>query len=161
MKLFPRAAVAVAILAFFALAPAGLAQKPALTLESVKVEPASPGPDTLCSLSVTVRNSGSRRASALELSVKVNGKELPVYKDRLFLNAVEPGATREVRLLKLWSTEAGRPAPADGKLKVEVTLAGAAWMDREIKDGAEVWTLAGPAEGLPVTKSVTLRMSKK
>ncbi|HKI00660.1 MAG TPA: CARDB domain-containing protein [Thermoanaerobaculia bacterium] len=163
MKLFPRAATALALLAVVFLAPAGLAQgaKSALTLESVKVEPASPGPDTLCALSVTVRNAGSRRASALEFSVKVNGQELPAYKDRLYLNAVEPGATREIRLLKLWSTEAGRPAPADGRLKVEVTLARALWMDREIKDGAEVWTPAGSAEGLPVTKSITLPMGKK
>jgi hypothetical protein len=171
MKLFPRlfplslprSAATLALLAFCALAPAGLAQgaKSALTLESVKVEPASPRPDTLCALSVTVRNSGSRRASALEFSVKVNGQELPAYKDRLYLSAVEPGATREIRLLKLWSTEAGRPAPADGKLKVEVTLARASWMDREVKDGAEVWTPTGSAEGLPVTKSVTVPMAKK
>ncbi len=134
--------------------------KPALTLESVKVDPAAPGPDTLCHLSVTLRNAGSRRASALEFTVKVNGKELPAYKDRTYLQPVEPGATREVRLFNFWSTEPGRPAPANGKLQVEVTLARASWMDKETKDGAEVWTPAGPAEGLPVTKSLTLAMKK-
>ncbi len=166
MRLFPTRS-ALTLLAVFALgliflraaAPAQEA-KPALILESIKVDPASPGPDTLCRLSVTLRNAGSRRASALELQVKINGKELPAYKDRIYLQPVEPGATREIRLFNFWSTEPSRPAPAGGKLQVEVTLVRASWMDKETKDGAEVWTLAGPAEGLPVTKSLTLAMKK-
>jgi hypothetical protein len=112
-------------------------------------------------LSVTVKNSGGRPASALELAVKLNGRDLPAYKNRLYLKAVEPGAAREIRLFNFWSTEAGRPAPADGKLTLEVTLARAAWMQRETKDGAETWTAAGPVEGLPLTKTVTLQMGKK
>jgi len=134
--------------------------KPALSIESVKVEPASPRPDTLCRLSITLKNAGEQRASALEMTVKINGRELPVYKKRLYLTAVEPGATREVRLLNFWSTETGRPAPADGKLEVEVTLSRASWMQKTTRDGAEVWTLKGDAPGLPVTRSVTLTMTK-
>jgi hypothetical protein len=151
------------LLAALALAATLSAQEkqPALSLESVRVEPASPGPDTLCRLSVTIKNSGDRPASALELAVKLNGRELPAYKNRLYLKAVEPGATREIRLFNVWSTEAGRPAPADGKLTLEVTLSRAAWMQRETKDGAEVWTAAGPVEGLPVTKSLTVTLGKK
>ncbi len=164
MRLFPTRS-ALPLLTVFALVCLGSpvpAQnaKPSLALESVKVDPASPGPDTLCHLSVTLRNTGSRRASALEFQVKVNGKELPAYKDRIYLQPVEPGATREVRLFNFWSTEPSRPSPAGGKLQVEVTLARASWMDKETKDGAEVWTPAGPAEGLPVTKSVTVTMKK-
>ncbi len=151
------------LLAILALAGPLPAQEkaPSLILESVRVEPASPGPDTLCHLSVTVKNSGDRPASALELAVKLNGRELPAYKGRLYLKPVEPGAAREIRLFNFWSTETGRPAPADGKLTLEVTLARAAWMQRETKDGAEVWTAAGPVEGLPLTKAVILQMSKK
>lgn len=162
MRLFPTR-TAVLALALLALAPLAWAQgaKPALTLEAVKVDPVSPGPDTLCHLSVTLRNAGSKRASALEFVVKVNGRELPAYKDRLYLEPVEPGATREVRLFNFWSTEPGRPAPVDGKLQVEVTLARASWMDRSEQNGAETWTPAGPAEGLPVSRSVTLSMGKK
>jgi hypothetical protein len=161
-QLFPRWA-ALILLAALILASAIHAQeaKPALTLEAVKVDPASPGPDTLCHLSVTLRNAGSRRASALEFAVKVNGQELPAYKDRLYLEPVEPGATREVRLFNFWSTEPGRPAPANGKLQVEVTLARASWMDKTAQNEAEVWTPTGPVEGLPVTKSVTLSTGKK
>ncbi|HEY7215726.1 MAG TPA: hypothetical protein VIC28_13930 [Thermoanaerobaculia bacterium] len=154
-----RAAVLV-VLALAAPLPAQ-EKSPPLILESVRVEPASPGPDTLCRLSVTVKNSGGRPASALELAVKLNGRDLPAYKNRLYLKAVEPGAAREIRLFNFWSTEAGRPAPADGKLTLEVTLARAAWMQRETKDGAETWTAAGPVEGLPLTKTVTLQMGKK
>jgi hypothetical protein len=140
----------------------GLAQekKPALTLESVQVEPAAPGPDTLCHLRVTLRNAGERPASELEFVVKLNGRELPAYKNRLYLKAVDPGAAREIRLFNFWSTETGRPAPADGKLALEVTLARAAWMHKETKDGAEVWSAAGPVEGLPVSKTVVLKMGK-
>jgi len=134
--------------------------KPALSIESVKVEPASPRPDTLCRLSIMLKNAGEQRASALEMTVKINGRELPAYKKRLYLTAVEPGATREVRLFNFWSTEAGRPAPADGKLEVEVTLSRAAWMQKTARDGAEVWTPKGDAPGLPVTRSVTLTMAK-
>jgi hypothetical protein len=136
------------------------APKPSLTLEAVKVEPASPRPDTLCHLAVTLKNAGTQRASSLEFVVKVNGQELPAYKKRLYLVPVEPGATRELRLFNFWSTETGRPAPANGKLSVEVTLARASWVQKGARDGAEVWTPAGEIPGLPVTKSVTLTMAK-
>jgi hypothetical protein len=135
-------------------------EKPALTLQAIQVEPASPAPDTLCHLTVTLRNSGERPASALEMAVKVGGRELPAYRDRVFLTPVEPGATRQVRLFNFWSTETGRPAPGDGKLTVEVTLAKASWMQRETKDGATVWTPASPVPGLPTSKSVTLPLAK-
>ncbi|HSG39363.1 MAG TPA: CARDB domain-containing protein, partial [Thermoanaerobaculia bacterium] len=87
-------------------------KKTALVLEKVTVEPASPGADTLCRLSVTLRNTGDRQASALEFAVKVNGREVRAYKERLFLQPVEPGAKREIRLLSFWSNESGRPLPA-------------------------------------------------
>ncbi len=158
----PSTRAALLFLVFFTVVSAATAQeaKPAVTLEAVKVDPASPGPDTLCKLTVTLRNTGTQPASALEFTVKVNGQELAAYKSRTFLKPVEPGATREIALLNFWSTEPGRPAPAGGTLAVDVTLAKAAWMNRETKDGAEVWTPAGPAEGLPVTKSVTVNMKK-
>ena len=152
--------------AFLVLAPALAAQaqeakKPApLVLEAVKVEPASPGAETLCRLSVTLRNSGERQASAMEFTVKVNGKEVPAYKSRLYLEPIAPGATREIRLLNFWSTEAGRPLPADGKLALEVTLARASWMGREARDGAEVWTPLGAADGLPLTHSLSFNLGR-
>ncbi|HEX6902965.1 MAG TPA: CARDB domain-containing protein [Thermoanaerobaculia bacterium] len=159
LRLLPLAALVLALASALA-AQAQEAKKPAvLVLESVKVEPASPKAETLCRLSVTLRNSGERQASAMEFTVKVNGKEVPAYKSRLFLEPIAPGATREIRLLSFWSTEAGRPLPADGKLALEVTLARASWMGKEAKDGAEVWTPLGVADGLPLTRSLSFNLA--
>jgi hypothetical protein len=160
-----RLALAAACLALLlgsaAAASAQGAKKQALVLENVKVEPASPGADTLCRLSVTVRNTGDRQASAMEFAVKVNGREVRAYKNRLFLQPIEPGATREIRLLNFWSNESGRPLPADGKLGVEVTLARASWMGKEARNGADVWTPLGLADGLPFTQRLSLNMMGK
>ena len=136
------------------------APRPPLTLEGVKVEPAAPRPDTLCHLTVTLKNAGAQAASSLEFVVKVNGQELAAYQKRLYLVPVAPGATRELRLFNFWSTETGRPAPADRRLKVEVTLARASWARKAARDGAEVWTATGEIPGLPLTRSVTLPMAK-
>jgi hypothetical protein len=133
---------------------------PGLSLEAVKVDPASPGPDTLCRLAVTLKSSGAKTASALGFRVKIDGRELPVYRNELFFRPVAPGASTEVRLHNFWSNETGRPFPVSGKMTVEVTLAEAQWMDVKTENGAEVWTPTGPVEGLPVSKSVTLTLQK-
>src|SRR5262245_44866348 len=97
---------------------AAQAADPGLTLEAVKVDPASPGPDTLCRLSVTLKSSGAKTASALGFRVKVDGHELPVYRNELFFRPVAPGATAEVKLHNFWSNETGRPFPAGGRMTV-------------------------------------------
>ena len=148
------------ILLLFLVLSGAKSPDPALTLESVKVDPASPGPDTLCRLSVTLHSSGAKTASALAFRVKVDGRELPVYRNELFFRPVAAGAAAEVRLHNFWSNETGRPFPTSGKMTVEVTLAEAKWMDVKTENGAEVWTAAGPIEGLPVSKSVTLSLKK-
>ena len=136
---------------------------PGLTLEAVKVDPASPGPDKLCKLSVTIRNAGAKTASALGFRVKVDGRELAVYGNELFFRPVpagSPTAVTEVKLHNFWSSETGRPFPTGGRMTVEVTLVEARWMDVKTENGAEVWTPAGAVEGLPVSKSVTLTLAK-
>ena len=160
MRSSPKRLLPLILLFLTAAAAPAEAPKPALTLEAVKVEPAAPRPDTLCRLTVTLRNAGEQRASNLEFQVKVNGQELAAYKKRLYLTPVEPGATREVRLFNFWSTETGRPAPADGKLKIEVTLARASWVGKAARDGAEVWTPAGEVPGLPASRALNVTMAK-
>jgi hypothetical protein len=154
----------ILLLPFLLLLTAGAkSPDPGLTLEAVKVDPASPGPDTLCRLSVTLRSSGPKTASALAFRVKVDGRELPVYKNELFFRPIAAGAAgaaAEVRLHNFWSNETGRPFPTNGRMTVEVTLAEAQWMDMKTENGAEVWTAAGPVAGLPVSKSVTLTLKK-
>ena len=126
-----------------------------LTLATVTVTPPNPGPDTLCQLRVEVKNGGDRIASQLAFAVKVNGQELPVYKNQLFMQRLDPGKASTVRLYNFWTTETGRAAPADGKYRVEVTLASAQWYTVATKDAVEEWTPQGAVPGLPVTATAT------
>jgi len=130
--------------------------KPLLTVESVEILPASPGPDTLCQLRAKVRNSGTHKASALAFAVRVNGETLAVYKYQIYLQQIDPGSTVEVRLFNFWTTETGRPVAKDGKLRVEVTLAEARWVEVRSEGGAEVVTPVGTVPGLPVSASLTV-----
>jgi hypothetical protein len=148
-----------------------------LTIEAVRIEPAAPAADTLCRLAVTLKNAGEKAASRLELRVKVNGAELPAYRKLVHLARVPPGGTLDLPLFNFWSTQTGRPAPADGKLTVEVSLAGAAWVQSESANGVETWKPAVPAHapadspadamaksavaGLPVAKTLTLTLTAK
>lgn len=172
----PRTLAPALLLAALALAGAGLgpAAGPALaqaggaasakpspvTLEAIDVRPPAPGPDTLCQLRVRVKNGGSRKVSALGFEVKLNGQALPVYKTQLYLQTVAPGETGEVRLFNFWTTESGRPAPADGKLKVEVALKEAQWVEVKTEGGAEIWKPVGPVEGLPNVIAKTLELGR-
>lgn len=144
------------------------AERPQLAIDSVIVrgpaEGKAPGADALARLSVRIANRGERIASALVFTVEVEEQELPVYRNQVFLKPIPPGETVEVALYNFWTGETGRPAPADGKLDVEVTLREARWMNRTIeKEGeseVEVWSPIGPVEALPVTASTTITLSK-
>jgi hypothetical protein len=168
LSLFKPRFIATATLALTVMAatPSARAQEaekpaaPSLSVEEVIVTPAAPGVDTLCKLSVKLRNGGEQTASLLAFQVAVNGQELPVYDTELFALPLDPGAVTEVPLFNFWTTETGRPAPADGKLTVEVRLTEAQWVKIEMEDEVEVWTPVGPVEGLPAAKSVTLKMKK-
>lgn len=140
--------------------PAVAQETPSITVEAVTVEPASPGPDTLCKLTVKLANGGDRTASQLDFKVKINGQELPVYRNQLFMFPVPAGETVDIPLYNFWSTETSRPAPSGGKLDIEVTLAEAQWTEIKIEEDVEVWRPLGPVEGLPVAKTLTLSMSK-
>jgi hypothetical protein len=132
-----------------------------LTIESIQVEPMKPGADTLCRLRVDLRNQGSEIASQLDFSVRINGQELAVYTNQLFMYPIPADATEEVQLYNFWSTETSRAMPKDGKLQIEVTLKAARWMEiKDDEEGVEVWTPLGDVEGLPVSQSVTLTMTR-
>lgn len=133
---------------------------PAVVIEEVVVEPAAPGPDTLCRLTVKLKNSGSKIASLFAFTVEIDGHELPVYAKEIFAFPVDPGAAADLRLFNFWSTETGRPAPAGGQLTVAVRLEEARWMEITSEEEVEVWTPAGAVEGLPSAASVTLKMKK-
>jgi hypothetical protein len=150
-----------------ALAPGSIAQEteaaatPVLSIDEVIVEPGNPGADTLCKLRVKLGNKGSETASQLAFKVTLNGQDLGVYGNQLFMFPVEPGADNELKLYNFWTTETSRSMPKDGKLEVEVTLTEARWMKiADDEEGVEVWSPLGDVEGLPVSKSVTLEMKK-
>jgi hypothetical protein len=128
-----------------------------LSLASLTVQPAAPTADTLCRLRVEIQNSGTQPASHLVFRVRVAGKDLRVYDKLVTLQTLPVGAKTEVRLYNFWSSETGRPYPADGDLTVEVSLLEARWVRVESKDGEEVITPVGPVGGLPISRSITLR----
>lgn len=136
------------------------ASAPQVTLEAVSVEPTAPGADTLCKLQVTLQNNGTEVASQLDFKVTINGQELPVYRNQLFMYPVQPQQSAQIQLYNFWSTETSRPMPADGKLTVEVSLTAAQWMKIAMEDEVEVWEPLGPIDGLPSSQSVTLTMQR-
>lgn len=143
--------------------PEAEAPKPLVTLEGVRVEgpPTGevPGPETLVRLTVEIANRGEEIASALVFTVTVAGQELPVYENQVFLKAIPPGGTTALPLYNFWTGETGRPAPADGKLPVEVTLTEARWMEvSEDEEGVEVWKPLGDVESLPVSASTVVQL---
>lgn len=145
--------------------PEAEAPEPLLSLEAVTVEgPPTGAPlglESLARLTVSIANRGEEIASSLVFTVTVAGRELPVYRNQVFLKAIPPGGTTELALYNFWTGETGRPAPADGKLPVEVTLTEARWTEvSEDDDGVEVWTPLGPVVGLPVSASTVVTLKK-
>ena len=133
---------------------------PEVTIETILVEPAKPAADTLCRLSVELKNNGDQVASQLGFKVVINGAEIPVYSNQLFMFPLPPGESTELALYNFWSTETSRPMPKDGKLKLEVTLLEAQRTKIEMVEGVETWTPLGEVPGLPAGASLTLEMAR-
>ncbi len=134
--------------------------KSALTIDKPVVTPEKPGVDTLCQLRVTLHNSGKQNAAALAFEVKINGDALIVYGNQVYMQAIPPGGSAEVRLYNFWTTETQRKAPKDGILKLEVKLLEASWMTIEDdEEGVEVWTPQGAIEGLPISSKLDIPLA--
>ena len=138
------------------------AEGPEVVLAGIEITPAVPGPDTLCRLVATVRNGGDRAVYSFGFDVELNGSALPVYEKQLFLQVIEAGESDEVALYNFWTSETGRPAPADGRLEVVVRLREARWVEvsevEEDGETVEVWTPVGEVAGLPQVASRTLEL---
>lgn len=146
------------LLALFALCcalPVG-ADEPPLGLETIQVEPPSPGEEELCRLSVEIHNRGERAASRFAFAVEIDGQPQPPYRGRLFLHPVAPGERTRLPLFRFWSTETSRPVPEDGRVTVVVRLLEAQWV--EIDDGTEV--PVGEVPGLPLERSLTFELRR-
>ena len=85
-----------------------------------------------------------------------------MYEKQLFLQVIDAGESEEVALFNFWTSETGRPAPADGKLDVLGRLREARWVEvsevEEDGEMVEVWTPLGDVPGLPQTVSMTLNL---
>ncbi len=131
-------------------------------LVGIRVTPPSPSRETLCRLVATVENRGDQPVYSFGFDVELNGQPLRVYERQLFLQVIEPGDSDEVALYNFWTSETGRPAPADGLLEVAVRLREARWVQVSIveEDGesVEVWTPVGDVDGLPQTVRRTLEL---
>ena len=147
-------AAALAISSAFAQPPA-----PKLVLEAAEVTPRSASADALCQLRARIKNAGQSVAAAFVFAVKINGQEIPVYRNHVFMDPIKPGETRSLRLYGFWTSETGRQLPADGDTIVELSLLEARWMKAE-KDaeGTIVWSDLGAVEDLPQTARETLEL---
>ncbi len=137
------------------------AAKAPISIDAVKVSPDAPGTETLCRLKITLHNLGDRPMSAFGFDVTVAGHPLPVYDNQLFLKSLGAGETLDLDLYNFWTSETGRPAPADGKMTVEVSLREARWLKTGEEKGVEVWTLEEPVAGLPVSAKTVVTLKKK
>jgi len=127
-----------------------------LKLVAVTVQPANPGPDTVCKVQVRIRNGGKAPASDLSFRVTVNGQRLASYVNHNFGVPLAAGKDTDVPLFNFWSSEAGRLYPPDGRLVVEVRLIGGRWFADSV---AKLST--GDVAPLPPPFSVTLVRGQK
>ena len=149
-----------ALLGSLFVAPATAQQAaPGLALEAAEVTPAKASADALCQLRARIKNGGTRVATAFVFALKLDGKEIAVYRNHVFMDPIDPGETRSIKLYGFWTSETGRPLPTSGDLTVELTLQEARWMKME-KDaeGARVWQDLGAVEGLPLTTRGTVEI---
>lgn len=154
--------MAASVLGLLPVASSSAADEREVVLAGFEVTPAKPGPDTLCRLVATIDNKGSRAVYSFGFDVELDGRALPVYEQQLFLQVIEPGESAEVALYNFWTSEQGRPAPVDGKLKVVVRLREARWVEvtevEEDGETVEVWTPVGDVAGLPQAASRMLEL---
>jgi len=140
---------------------AGERTAPDLVLEAAEVTPRTAAADVLCQLRARIRNAGTQVASAFVFAVELDGHEVAVYRNHVFMDPIEPGETRSLRLYGFWTNETGRALPASGGLSVELTLVEARWMKAE-KDaeGTLVWRDLGAVEGLPQVARQTVEITR-
>jgi hypothetical protein len=130
--------------------PPPFSDKSLLKIVAVDVQPPTPEPDVLCRLRVRLHNSAKQPASDLNFRVTINGQRLASYVNHVFRTTLEPDKDTDLPLYNFWSSEAGRPYPADGRLVLEVRVIEARWLDQQTKNPA------GPVEPLPPPFSITL-----
>lgn len=121
-------------------------------VDAVIVSPTSPGPSSICTLKVRVKNGGAQAASNFRFKVKVDGQDLGLYDRQTFAVNVEAGKSDELALYNFYSPAAPK------SFDVQVTLVEAQWVQVK-KDGANTTTTpTGPVGGLPSAATLSVKM---
>ena len=121
-----------------------------------------------------ITNTGDKPAYSLVFEVSLDDVALAVYRNVVYIQEIPANGEDVVELYNFWTSETGRPPPADKSLTVRVVLKEALWLDVEPLDsddeggdsessakGGEVWSPAGEVPGLPVERAVTLQLSSQ
>jgi len=124
-----------------------------VAVEAVIVEPASPGPSAICGLKVRLKNGGTQPIANFRFSVKVDGQDVAVYKTHSYAVNIEARTADELALYSFYS-----PAAAKA-FDVQVTLVEAEWLQIKRDGTTTTTTPTGPVAGLPVSGSVSVKMS--
>ena len=124
-----------------------------LAVEGITVTPTSPGPSALCGLTVHLRNGGAQAVSYFRFSVKIDGQELPIYKQETYVVGVAPGTTGEVALYSFYSPATSKP------FEVQIALVEAQWAQIKKEGTTTTTTPSGPVAGLPTSATLSVRMS--
>jgi hypothetical protein len=134
--------------------PEARAASPLVSIEAVTVEPPSPAPGTLCTLSVRLKNSGTQTASSFRFKVKIDGRDEATYANVLYAVNVEPASTGTIRLNSFWS-----PSAVKTSFAVEVTVAEAVWAEVKREGTTTTTTPVGPVPGLPVSAAQSVSVA--
>ncbi len=129
-------------------------EKPSLVvLEALEIDPPKPARETLCKPRIRVRNNGDKAVTSFLFGVRLDGQELSIYKNHVFFYTIAGGEVSDVDLYNFWTTEAGRPTPRNGQLRMEVTLKEARWVEIKRDGDRTEYKLLGSVEGLPTSIS--------
>jgi len=128
----------------------------ALSVEAVSVSPATPGPNSLCTLNVRLKNAGSKTATNFRFKVTIDGQEVTTYRIETYAVDIAPGVSGTVALHNFWTAAAPRASST-----VEVSVVEASWAEVKREANASTTTPADPVGGLPVTATQTITMSAK
>ena len=141
------------LLALAASALASRAAAASVTVDTIVVEPPSPGPSALCPLKVRLKNGGTQAASNFAFSVTIDGTDVSTYKAHTFAMNIDAGATAEIDLYSFWTPAAAKP------FDVRVTLTEAQWVQVKREGTTTTTTPTGPVPGLPTSATLTVKMS--
>jgi hypothetical protein len=128
----------------------------AVSIESVTISPASPGPGALCGLSVRLKNAGTHTATDFRFKAKIDGQDVAPYGIETYAVNVAPGSSDTITLHNFWT-----PAAPKASLTIEVSLAEGRWADVKQEGRTTTTTPIGPIEGLPVSATGSVRLSAK